>query len=103
MGYAVFSGIRQLNGQTGLLLGVQSPSVALEGLLTHIRAFLMQLPALINADENMGNAALAEQFSPHALPIPQAAEWLWQARLAGHGADYLEQLQQLIQTRTRQQ
>lgn len=102
VGYAVFSGVRQLNGQTGLLFGVQSPSVALEGLLTHIQAFLTQLPALINAGEDLGNAVLAEQFSPHALPMTQAAELLWQARLAGHGADYLEQLQQLIQTRTRQ-
>ncbi|CAM2966457.1 coenzyme PQQ biosynthesis probable peptidase PqqF [Pseudomonas gessardii] len=102
LGYAVFSGIRQLNGQTGLLFGVQSPNVALAGLLDPIQAFLKQLPALIKGSEDLGNTPLAQQFSPQTLPTSQAAELLWQAHLAGHGADYLEPLQQLIQTRTRQ-
>ena len=102
VGYAVFSGIRQFNGQTGLLFGVQSPDVALADLLDHIQAFIKQLPALINGSDELGNAALARQFSPQALPTSQAAELLWQARLAGHGANYLEQLRELIQTRTRQ-
>ncbi len=102
VGYAVFSGIRQINGQTGLLFGVQSPSVGVEGLLDHIQAFIQQLPALINGSEDLGNEVLAQQFSPQTLPTPQAAELLWQAQLAGHGADYLEQLQQRVKTRTRQ-
>ena len=102
VGYAVFSGIRQFNGQTGLLFGVQSPNVALAGLLEHIQAFLTQLPALIKGNDDLGNTTLAQQFSPQTLPNAQAAELLWQAHLAGHGADYLEQLQQLIQARNRQ-
>jgi secreted Zn-dependent insulinase-like peptidase len=102
VGYAVFSGIRQFNGQTGLLFGVQSPNVALAGLLEHIQAFLTQLPALIKGNDDLGNTILAQQFSPQTLPNAQAAELLWQAHLAGHGTDYLEQLQQLIQARNRQ-
>ncbi|AIG03428.1 putative coenzyme PQQ biosynthesis-like protein [Pseudomonas fluorescens] len=102
VGYAVFSGIRQFNGQTGLLFGVQSPNVALADLFDHVQAFLKQLPALVNGSQDLGNAALAQQFSPQTLPTAQAAELLWQARLAGHGTDYLEPLQELIRTRTRQ-
>ena len=102
VGYAVFSGIRQFNGQTGLLFGVQSPSVALAGLFEHIQVFLKQLPALIGGSNDLGNTTLAQQFSPQTLPTAQAAELLWQAHLAGRGADYLEQLQQMIQARNRQ-
>ena len=99
MGYAVFSGIRQINGQTGLLFGVQSPSVSLEGIVEHLQTFLAQLPALIGSSEDLGNVALAQQFSAQTLPIAQAAELLWHAHLAGHPSGYLAQLQQLIQSR----
>lgn len=102
IGYAVFSGIRQINGQTGLLFGVQSPSVSLEGIMEHLRTFLAQLPALIDASDNLGHPALAQQFTAQALPIAQAAELLWQARLAGHPADYLARLQHAIQALTRE-
>ena len=62
IGYAVFSGIRQINGQTGLLLGVQSPSVSLEGIADHLHTFLQQLPTLIDSLDDLGNQALAQQF-----------------------------------------
>ena len=100
IGYAVFSGIRQINGQTGLLFGVQSPSESLEGIAGHVQAFLQQLPALISRSTDLGNQALAQQFSAQALPLAQAAELLWHAQLAGHSSGYLGELQQLIQTRT---
>lgn len=99
LGYAVFSGIRQINGQTGLLFGIQSPSVPLEGLVEHLQAFVAQVPALISSREASGNEALAQQFSFHTLPIAQGAELLWHAHLAGHSSDYLAQLQQLILSR----
>ncbi|WP_339531995.1 pyrroloquinoline quinone biosynthesis protein PqqF [Pseudomonas mucidolens] len=102
VGYAVFSGIRQINGQTGLLFGVQSPSVTLEGILEQVQTFLTHLPDLIDTQEDPGCLALAEQFSLQALPTAQAAELLWQAHLAGHRSDYLEQLQQLIKTCSRE-
>ncbi|QXQ18352.1 pyrroloquinoline quinone biosynthesis protein PqqF [Pseudomonas tolaasii] len=100
IGYAVFSGIRQIQGQTGLLFGVQSPSVSVEGIVDHLQTFLKQLPALIENSTELGNDSLAQQFA--ALPLAQAADLLWHAHLAGHSSGYLDQLQQLIQTRTRE-
>ncbi len=99
LGYAVFSGIRQINGQTGLLFGIQSPSVPLEGLVEHLQAFVAQVPALISSRGASGNEALAQQFSFHTLPIAQGAELLWHAHVAGHSSGYLAQLQQLILSR----
>lgn len=103
IGYAVFSGVRQINGQTGLLFGVQSPSVPLEGIVEHLHTFLTQLPARISSSEDLGNLTLARQFSAETLPLAQAAELLWHARLARHPADYLERLQQSIQGLTPEQ
>jgi len=102
LGYAVFSGVRQINGQTGLLFGVQSPDVSLEGIIDHLQTFLKQLPALMDGNEDLGNQALAQQFAIHALPIAQAAELLWQAHLAGHPSDYLAQLQKAIHACSRE-
>ncbi|KAA0950172.1 MULTISPECIES: pyrroloquinoline quinone biosynthesis protein PqqF [unclassified Pseudomonas] len=101
LGYAVFSGIRQINGQTGLLFGVQSPSVCVKEILDHIQTFLTQLPTWIDASDDLPQL-LASQFSPQALPTAQAGELLWQAHLAGHPSDYLKQLHACIQTRTKQ-
>lgn len=103
IGYAVFSGVRQINGQTGLLFGVQSPSVSLDEIVEHLHTFLTQLPARISSSEDLGNLALARQFSTETLPLTQAAELLWHARLAGHPTNYLEHLQQSIQSLTREQ
>ncbi|QQX58420.1 pyrroloquinoline quinone biosynthesis protein PqqF [Pseudomonas chlororaphis] len=107
LGYAVFSGVRQINGQTGLLFGVQSPSAALSEILEHIRAFLARLPELIEAldDSSLDDlkANLAAQFDARALPVAQLTELLWQGRLAGHPSDYLEQLQQEMMAATRPQ
>ncbi|WP_130930498.1 pyrroloquinoline quinone biosynthesis protein PqqF [Pseudomonas sp. Sample_24] len=100
LGYAVFSALRQIHGQTGLLFGVQSPTVAPVDLLQHIEQFLESLPQLINA---IGDSAfiaqrqiLAGQFSSTALPVVEAAELLWQAKLAGRSSDYLTQLPEAI-------
>lgn len=103
IGYAVFSGIRQINGQTALLFGVQSPNVSLDGIVEHLHTFLTQLPARISSSQDLGNLALARQFSTETLPLAQAAELLWHARLAGHPVDYLEHLQQSILGLTREQ
>ena len=102
IGYAVFSGIRQINGQTGLLFGVQSPSVSLEGIVDHLQTFLKQLPVLIDSSDDLGNLALAQQFCAQTLPHAHAADLLWHAHLAGHPSDYLVQLQRAIQACTRE-
>jgi coenzyme PQQ biosynthesis probable peptidase PqqF len=96
LGYAVFSALRQIHGQTGLLFGVQSPSVAPLDLLEHIEQFLNGLPGLIDNIDDASfidqRQALADQFDSAALPNAQAAELLWQGKLAGHSSDYLTQL-----------
>ncbi|VVO17217.1 hypothetical protein PS712_03938 [Pseudomonas fluorescens] len=100
LGYAVFSALRQIHGQTGLLFGVQSPSVAPENLLQHVEQFFSELPTLIDAIDDSSLIAqrqtLAEQFSSAALPTLQAAELLWQGKLAGRSSDYLMQLPEAI-------
>ncbi|WP_192562625.1 pyrroloquinoline quinone biosynthesis protein PqqF [Pseudomonas gozinkensis] len=100
LGYAVFSGLRQFHGQTGLLFGVQSPSATAAQLLNHIQQFLDGLPALIeqldDASLTQQRQTLADQFGESALSGKDAAEFLWQARLAGHSSDYLMQLRNAI-------
>jgi len=103
LGYAVFSGIRQINGQTGLLFGVQSPSVSLEQLSAHILEVLQQLPTLIEASDHPAlTQTLADHFDPAVLPTAQATELLWHAHLAGHPSSYLTQLQSFILRQTRE-
>lgn len=100
LGYAVFSALRQIHGQTGLLFGVQSPSVAPLDLLEHIEHFLSGLAGMINDVDDVTfidqRQALADQFASAALPDTQAAELLWQSKLAGRSSDYLELLPQTI-------
>lgn len=102
LGYGVFSAIRQRNGQTGLLFGVQSPSATVTEILQHIAEFLQHLPEqLLGLDAATWDAqrqALAQQLQATALPLDQAAELLWQAKLAGHSSDYLQQLHASIQS-----
>jgi coenzyme PQQ biosynthesis probable peptidase PqqF len=100
LGYAVFSGLRQINGQTGLLFGVQSPNVTAADLLEHIEHFLSGLAEHIQSTDDTTylaqRQALADQFDSATLPCAQAAEWLWQGKLAGHSSDYLPQLSEAI-------
>lgn len=100
LGYAVFSGVRQINGQTGLLFGVQSPKTPLKALHDHVALFLTQLPELISKldDEALitQQQVLTEQLDGDAMPLAQAFELLWQGKLGGHSSDYLLQLQQAV-------
>ena len=100
LGYAVFSALRQMHGQTGLLFGVQSPSVEPADLLQHIEQFLDGLPPMIRDIDDESFIALrqtlADQFASTVLPDAQAAELLWQGKLAGRSSDYLSQLPQAI-------
>ena len=100
LGYAVFSALGQMHGQTGLLFGVQSPSVEPVDLLQHIEQFLDGLPPMIRDIDDESFIALrqtlADQFASTVLPDAQAAELLWQGKLAGRSSDYLSQLPQAI-------
>ncbi|MGV8919854.1 MAG: pyrroloquinoline quinone biosynthesis protein PqqF [Pseudomonas sp.] len=89
LGYAVFSGLRQIGGQSGWLFGVQSPSASVDELLEHMQAFIRHLPELVEAcDLSAQHQALASQLDPTAMPHAQASEWLWQAYLAGRDVFY---------------
>ena len=96
LGYAVFSALRQIQGRTGLLFGVQSPTAPAGELLGHIQHFLEALPALIEKHDDASlteqRQLLAGQLDTSVLSSKDAAERLWQARLAGHSSDYLAQL-----------
>jgi len=100
LGYAVFSTLRQIHGKTGILFGVQSPSVAPAGLLEHIEHFLSELPGMIDGIDEATfvhqRRSLADQFDLNTLPVHQAAELLWQGKLASHSSDYLERLPETI-------
>lgn len=100
LGYAVFSALRTIHGQNGILFGVQSPNVAPLDLLEHIKDFLRGLATMIDHLDGATfidqRQALANQFDGAALPHAQAAELLWQGKLAGHSSDYLEQLPEAI-------
>jgi predicted Zn-dependent peptidase len=97
LGYAVFSGLRQIAGQTGLLFGVQSPNATAAQLIEHIEHFLKDLTGWINdADLPAQTEALAAQLDLNAMEVPQAAELLWQARLAGRDERYLPTLRETL-------
>lgn len=94
LGYAVFSGFRQVAGQAGWLLGVQSPSAMAEDIVSHLQDFISRLPTLIcEANLPLQQQALAAQFEIAAMDLLQASEWLWQAHLAGHDEQYPRHLQ----------
>jgi coenzyme PQQ biosynthesis probable peptidase PqqF len=99
LGYAVFSGLRQICGQTGLLFGVQSPTATAEQLVMHIESVIKTLPTLI-AQTDLPNTlrALSAQLDPQTMDTQQATEMLWQAHLAGHGPDYQTRLQHSLAT-----
>lgn len=96
LGYAVFSALRQIHGQTGLLFGVQSPNVAPAQLLEYIQQFLDGVPMLIEQLDDAGfsqqRQSLADQFAIESLSSKDAANLLWQGKLTGHSSDYLAQL-----------
>jgi len=96
LGYAVFSALRQMQGQTVILFGVQSPSARPGEVLKHIQQFLNGIPALIEQLDELSlsqqRKSLAGQFDDANLSSKDAAELIWQAKLAGHSSDYLEQL-----------
>ncbi|MBC2654482.1 pyrroloquinoline quinone biosynthesis protein PqqF [Pseudomonas sp. MSSRFD41] len=104
LGYGVFSAVRQLDGRTGLLFGVQSPNASLGEILGHLEQFFLRLPEQLQALDAQAwldqRQVLAQQLLPSQLPQQQAAQLLWQARLAGHPSDYLERLQAHIEALT---
>lgn len=100
LGYAVFSALRQVHGQVGIVFGVQSPDVVPHELLKHIETFIGELPAMIERLDEATVAsqcrALADQFDISVLALTQASELLWQAKLYDRSSDYIEHLREAI-------
>ncbi|PRA70306.1 pyrroloquinoline quinone biosynthesis protein PqqF [Pseudomonas sp. MYb187] len=102
LGYAVFSAFRQLQGCSGLLFGVQSPSASPAQILTHIEAFLASLTAQLSCSTET-RQALAALWAETTLSNNEVAEWAWQAHLAGQPGARLEDLQAAILATTEDQ
>ncbi|YCH22193.1 pyrroloquinoline quinone biosynthesis protein PqqF [Pseudomonas sp. D1-3] len=79
LGYAVFSGFRQIAGYGGLLFGVQSPHTGHGELLDHLLTLLGEGVRL----DPLARQQLAEQFDEPAMGNAEVVEWAWQTRLAG--------------------
>lgn len=88
LGYAVFSAFRQLQGQSGLVFGVQSPNASHADILGHLRDFLARPTPHLDASRE----TLAAQFHEPAMANAELGEWLWQAHLAGNDSAYPELL-----------
>lgn len=82
LGYAVFSALRQVQGHTGLLLGVQSPKADPAQILEHMRCVVAGFTHDLT-DDAEARQALAAQFHEPDMGNADVAEWAWQARLAG--------------------
>ncbi|MBC3270907.1 pyrroloquinoline quinone biosynthesis protein PqqF [Pseudomonas sp. SWRI81] len=106
LGYAVFSALRQLYGKTAIVFGVQSPTTAAGKLLEYTQEFFNGIPALIEtldeASLKQQRQSLADQFDDATFSTKDAADLLWQGKLAGHSSDYCEQLVAAIQQLNRQ-
>ncbi len=97
LGYAVFSGLRQIVGQAGLLFGVQSPNASAQQLVEHIEAFLISLKDLVSeTDLGAQTTALIAQLDVGAMENTNAAELFWQGHMAGRDADYLPRLREAL-------
>lgn len=94
LGYAVFSGVRQIAGRTGLLFGVQSPTCSTQQIFQHIEAFLGELPERVRSTDLPAQVqALSAQFDSLNMTGQQQADLHWHAHLAGHEGGYLTALQ----------
>jgi predicted Zn-dependent peptidase len=102
LGYAVFSGLRQIAGQLGILFGVQSPTASAQVLVGHIEAFLEDLvDRVAQSDLALHAKSVIGQTDTMQMTAAQEAEFRWQAHLRGRGADYSEMLDEALKTMDR--
>ncbi|MGQ7957402.1 pyrroloquinoline quinone biosynthesis protein PqqF [Pseudomonas sp. SP16.1] len=86
LGYALFAGYRQVQGERGLLFALQSPVCDATGIFEHIRSFLDQqrqrLDELPEVEFDRCREELAQALRPPRGNVARA-EQLWQLQLAG--------------------
>ncbi|MDN4149091.1 hypothetical protein QYE80_29235 [Pseudomonas tohonis] len=97
LGYAVFSGFRLINGQAGLLFGVQSPSATVAQVLGHIETFLAALDQALGDGEAARQALLAQLREGGE----DDAERAWNLHLAGHSPDWPRRVADALEHATR--
>jgi coenzyme PQQ biosynthesis probable peptidase PqqF len=87
LGYAVFCGFRQVQGQRGILFAVQSPHASADEILGHIETFLQaqgeRLVMLDDASVARLAAELRGQLEVQASSLHEHVEQHWQQHLAG--------------------
>lgn len=101
LGYAVFCRYQQIQGQRGLLFGVQSPCCSAEQILEHIQAFLQARSDYIDrldpAELACAVNALSCQWQVQSLDPEGLAEQAWQAHIAGLASEHDQSVQQALQ------
>ncbi|WP_395505178.1 pyrroloquinoline quinone biosynthesis protein PqqF [Ectopseudomonas hydrolytica] len=99
LGYALFAGYRQVQGERVLLFALQSPVCDAAGIFAHIRSFLDQqrqrIVELPDAEFERCREELAQ-----ALRTPKGnvsrAEQLWQLQLAGLNEEHPQRVRQAL-------
>lgn len=96
LGYAVLSRFCQFAGQPGMLFAVQSPTASATEIFRQIEAFLdtfaLQLAERSTEDLTGTAHATADQQVAASAGLDGHAERAWQAVLAGHESDRIEQV-----------
>jgi coenzyme PQQ biosynthesis probable peptidase PqqF len=96
LGYAVFCGFRQIAGLPGVLFAVQSPSVSVAEISTHIEAFLQtqgeRLALLDAAQLHLLTANLMDQLQAQTHSVVGLADQAWLAQQRGLPPDWNAQL-----------
>lgn len=106
VGYAVFCGFRQVQGQAGILFAVQSPHASTEQILGHIEDFVQaQGERLAGLDEGaiaQAAAQLQAQLQSAAGNLRDFAEQHWLLHLAGLPASHAAAVVQALEGCERQ-
>lgn len=101
LGYGVFCGFRQIQGQAGILFAVQSPHASAQAIVGHIRAFIQaQGERLAGLDEPaiaQAASAVRRQLQADADSLQAFAEQRWQEHLGGLPRSHAAALMQALQ------
>ncbi|MBB3104532.1 pyrroloquinoline quinone biosynthesis protein PqqF [Azomonas macrocytogenes] len=88
LGYGVFCSFHQLDGHSGILFAVQSPSASVRDIFTEIERFLADQAAMLPRKIDADSLQLAMQLEQESAGLRTSAEQLWQAHLAGNDATW---------------
>ncbi|MFT0625296.1 pyrroloquinoline quinone biosynthesis protein PqqF [Ectopseudomonas guguanensis] len=99
LGYALFAGYRQVQGERALLFALQSPVCDAAGIFAHIRSFLDQqrqrIAELPDAEFERCREELAQALREPRGNVARA-EQLWQLRLAGLNEEHPQRVRRAL-------